>query len=82
MDRNETLNICVTSEVKRRIVQMFNTVDRTMGGQKPQQQPDMSQQVSGSLPSIARLLSDGTDMRKGEEMKEKHDNGVGKAVTS
>jgi hypothetical protein len=82
MYRNETLNIGVIAEVQRRIVQMFYTVDREMGDQKPEQQPPISQQVSGSLPSIARLLCDGTNLRKGGEMKEKQNNGVGKPVTS
>jgi hypothetical protein len=48
MNRNETLNIGVIAEVKRRIEQMFYTVNQEMADQKPEQQSDISQQVSGS----------------------------------
>jgi hypothetical protein len=77
MDQNETLNSGVTAEVKRRIVQMFYTVNRAMGDQKPEQLPDISQQVSGSqLPSIAGLLCDCTNLREGMEIKGKPESGV------
>jgi hypothetical protein len=48
MDQYETLNSSVIAEVKRRIEQMFYTVNRELEDQKPEQQPDISQQVSGS----------------------------------
>jgi hypothetical protein len=48
MERNESLNGCVAAEVRRIIGQVFYTVNREMGHHKPEQQSDMSQQVSCS----------------------------------